>query len=212
MPTPPDAAARDLLFGLFALQNGLIDQSKLVAAFHAWTLDKTRPMADVLVSQGALDAARRALIEPLVTLHLAKHGGDVEKSLAALDAGWSTRRKLQSVGDPDLDASLVHVGKSVPDDPDDPFITKFVSVGPSTSDGLRFRVLRPHARGGRIFGDDAERVQHDGATAITGADVAAQPLARGDGETLVDVLGDLVVAGTGRFGHRVIGDRCALAH
>jgi hypothetical protein len=32
--------SRDLLFGLIALQVGLIDQAKLVAAFQAWTLDK----------------------------------------------------------------------------------------------------------------------------------------------------------------------------
>ena len=38
---PRDAANRDLLFGLLALQNGMIDQSLLVAAFHAWTRDKT---------------------------------------------------------------------------------------------------------------------------------------------------------------------------
>jgi hypothetical protein len=34
------AADRHLLFGLLALQNGLIDQSALVAAFQAWTRDK----------------------------------------------------------------------------------------------------------------------------------------------------------------------------
>jgi hypothetical protein len=33
------AADRDLLFGLLALQNGLIDQARLVATFQAWTLD-----------------------------------------------------------------------------------------------------------------------------------------------------------------------------
>lgn len=31
------AADQNFLFGLIALQNGLIDQSALVAAFHAWT-------------------------------------------------------------------------------------------------------------------------------------------------------------------------------
>src|SRR5208283_1336100 len=31
---------RHLLFGLLALQNGLIDQTQLVAAFHAWTRKK----------------------------------------------------------------------------------------------------------------------------------------------------------------------------
>jgi hypothetical protein len=35
------AADRNLLFGLLELQVGLIDQSKLVAAFQAWTLDKS---------------------------------------------------------------------------------------------------------------------------------------------------------------------------
>ena len=43
------AADRDLLFGLLALQNGLIDQGQLVAAFQAWTRDKARPLADHLV-------------------------------------------------------------------------------------------------------------------------------------------------------------------
>ena len=42
------AADRDLLFGLLALQNGLIDQGQLVAAFQAWTRDKARPLADHL--------------------------------------------------------------------------------------------------------------------------------------------------------------------
>ena len=56
------AADRDLLFGLLALQNGLIDQGQLVAAFQAWTRDKARPLADHLVARGDLDAdaARRA--------------------------------------------------------------------------------------------------------------------------------------------------------
>ena len=46
---------RNLLFGLLALQNGLIDQVKLVAAFQAWTLDKGRSIAEHLVDRGDLD-------------------------------------------------------------------------------------------------------------------------------------------------------------
>ena len=45
---------RHLLFGLLALQNGLIQQAQLVAAFHAWTCDKARPLADHLVALGYL--------------------------------------------------------------------------------------------------------------------------------------------------------------
>ena len=52
------AADRHLLFGLLALQNGLIDQGQLVAAFQAWTRDKARSLADHLVARGDLD--RRA--------------------------------------------------------------------------------------------------------------------------------------------------------
>jgi hypothetical protein len=40
------AADRHLLFGLLALQNGLIDQGQLVAAFQAWTRDKARSLPD----------------------------------------------------------------------------------------------------------------------------------------------------------------------
>ena len=35
------AADRHLLFGLLALQTGLIQQSQLIAAFHAWICDKS---------------------------------------------------------------------------------------------------------------------------------------------------------------------------
>jgi hypothetical protein len=70
------AADRDLLFGLLALQNGLIDQVQLVAGFQAWTRDKERPLAEHLVARGDLDADQRAGIEPMVTLHVKKHGGD----------------------------------------------------------------------------------------------------------------------------------------
>ena len=50
------AADRHLLFGLLALQNGLISQGQLVAAFQAWTLDKSRSLADPLVARGDRDA------------------------------------------------------------------------------------------------------------------------------------------------------------
>ena len=82
---PRDAANRDLLFGLLALQNGLVDQDALVAAFRAWTRDKARPIAEILAAQGAIDADDRALLEGLAAKHLKRHGGDAEQSLAALE-------------------------------------------------------------------------------------------------------------------------------
>src|SRR3954463_11596262 len=104
------AADRDLLFGLLALQNGLINQVQLVAAFQAWTLDKARALADHLVGRGDLDADDRSAVDALVARHIKKHGGDVEKSLAAIPAGRSTRENLAQVGDPDVGGSLAHLG------------------------------------------------------------------------------------------------------
>ena len=97
---------RNLLFGLLALQNGLIDQGKLVAAFQAWTLDKGRALADHLVARGDLDADDRSAVEALVARHLKKHGDSTEKSLAAIPAVPSLQRSLLRIGDPEIGASL----------------------------------------------------------------------------------------------------------
>ena len=86
------AADNQLLFGLLALQNGLIDQIQLVAAFQAWTQDKRRDLADHLLARGDLDAAGRGAIEALLALHTKKHGG-TEQSLAAISAGRSHPRE-----------------------------------------------------------------------------------------------------------------------
>jgi serine/threonine protein kinase len=141
------AADRNLLFGLLALQIGLIDQSKLVAAFQAWTLDKARSLADHLVAHGDLEADQRAVVEDIVALHLKKHG-DVERSLAAVPAGRSTRESLARIADSDIAALIGHLGAASTHAGDDADSTASYSVGTATSGGQRFRVVRPHARGG----------------------------------------------------------------
>jgi serine/threonine-protein kinase len=142
------AADRNLLFGMLALQNGLINQAQLVAAFQAWTLDKGGALADHLVGRGDLDADDRSAVEALVVRHVKKHNGDVEQSLAAVRAGRSTRESLAQIGDPDIEGTLARLGPALTLPDDDADLTATYSVGSATSDGLRFRVLRPHARGG----------------------------------------------------------------
>jgi eukaryotic-like serine/threonine-protein kinase len=141
------AADRHLLFGLLALQNGLIDQAQLVAAFHGWTRDKSRGLPEHLIALGHLDAAHRPLLEGLAAAHIARHHGDIEQSLAAIPAGHSTRESLARIDDPEIGGSLAHV-RSTPTQREDADLTADYSVGTATSDGQRFRVLRPHARGG----------------------------------------------------------------
>jgi serine/threonine protein kinase len=151
--TPAGEAVRvdagpDLLFGLLALQNGLVAPDQLVAAFRAWTRDKARPLAEHLTERGALDAEDRLAVEALVARHLKKHGGSAEQSLAALAPGRSTQESLAQLGDPDLAGTLSHVGSATIIADADPDRTASYAVGAATSDGQRFRVLRPHARGG----------------------------------------------------------------
>ena len=138
-----DDTPRDLLFGLLAFQNGLIDQDaarrrllRLVAG------EGQDPRRDPRRA-GRIDAEERALLAGMADKQLKKHGGDTEKSLAAIAVGPATRKQLASLGDTDLTAS---VASSAPDP--GPDATATMSVGTSTSDGRRFRVLRPHAQGG----------------------------------------------------------------
>jgi eukaryotic-like serine/threonine-protein kinase len=158
---PADADCH-LLFGLVALQNGLIDQAQLVAAFQAWALDKERPLADHLVCRGDLDADDRLAVDALVARHL-KHHGDVTESLAAVAAGRSALAAIETLAVPDVqstlgrvagaDAATLFVGLdrtvSYPSSAggDSSGSTSY-SIANPISDGLRFRVLRPHARGG----------------------------------------------------------------
>jgi serine/threonine protein kinase len=142
------AADRHLLFGSLALQTGLIQQAQLVAAFHAWTCDKSRSLADHLIALGHIDAARRAAVEALADVHVVAQNGDVEKSLAAIPAGRSTRESLARLADADIAASLGRVATASKHADDDDDSTASYAVGTATSNGQRFRVLRPHARGG----------------------------------------------------------------
>ena len=148
------ATPRDLLFGLLALQNGLIDQGTLFTAFNTWSRAGRASMAEVLIGLGALDEDDRAAVEALVARHLKKHGGDPEKSLAILKIPPSARASLASLGSPEIEATMARIGfGSGPTEEDkdadvDADRTTTYAVGSATSDGRRFRILRPHAQGG----------------------------------------------------------------
>src|SRR3954447_10638638 len=100
------AADRNLVFGLLALQNGLIDQVALVAAFQAWTRDKTRPLAEHLVARGALDDEQPGAGGAVAAVRERRNGGDAGKSLAGVPAGRSPVESLAGLHDPEVDATL----------------------------------------------------------------------------------------------------------
>jgi serine/threonine-protein kinase len=162
--TPHADAHRDLLFGLLALQHGVISRDQLVAAFAVSTAARGRPMADVLADQGALAAPQRAPLEALVAAHCDLHGDDPAASLAAVAVSPSTRESLANAGGPTAEATLRYVGTpapaAAPDAHPDPASdadpsmstdadrTASWAAGAATAGGQRFRVLRPHRRGG----------------------------------------------------------------
>lgn len=153
-PSPARAPAsdRNLLFGILALQNDFVSRDQLVEAMNAWVLAKHRSLGDLLRERGALGAGEFGLIEALVNRQLARHGGDVEKSLLSLSSVTDVRSALAAVADADMQASLKMLSagraKRDADDTPPPDTRPPGMSAESGSGGLRYRVLRPHARGG----------------------------------------------------------------
>ncbi len=148
MPRSVDPS-RDLLFGMLTLQIGLIDQGQLVAAFESWSRDGDRPLAEHLAVRGVLDPEQRAAVEAMVDLHLKKHAGDAERSLAAIPASRSTRESLARIALAETEGSVesVDLAPTLPSDGSVGPAAGF-TVGSPTSDCERFRILRTHAKGG----------------------------------------------------------------
>jgi serine/threonine-protein kinase len=136
----------NLLFGILALQMDFITRDDLIAAMHSWVLDKKRGLGEILVEQHALEEDERSLLEPLVRKHLENHGDDPEQSLIAVSGARPVRQDLTSIMDSDLESSLARLGDA--EQTTDPAATGSLTAPRSSSREGRFRILRPHARGG----------------------------------------------------------------
>ena len=97
---------RNLLFGILAVQMDFVGRDALIVAMHAWVLEKSKPLSQILVEQQALSPSRRSLLEQLVDEHLTAHDGDAEKSLAAAGGIEPIRDDLHDIADPELHATL----------------------------------------------------------------------------------------------------------
>ena len=139
--------SRHLLFGLLALQTGLIDQAQLVAAFHAWTRDKDRPCrapSSWATWSRPAPPGRRAGRRPPQAARR-RHRQEPGRHRV----GRSTSESLADDRRARLDAIRARVGaRSQATQDDDATAPTPRSVGAATCDGRRFRILRPHARGG----------------------------------------------------------------
>src|SRR5437867_2400371 len=108
-PMSQPSSDRNLLFGILALQMDFISRDALIAAMHAWVLQKGTPLAEILLSQAAVGKEEYDLLQAMVAKHLQVHDNDPRKSLAALSSIGSARGELARLGDADVEARLAHV-------------------------------------------------------------------------------------------------------
>jgi serine/threonine-protein kinase len=134
------ASERNLLFAVLALQSGLVGKDALLSAMNAWGLVKHRLLGDILVENGALSPEDRRLLDGLIQRQVEKHGS-AQKSLAATPASAWLKEQIKSVCPQALQESLDHLGAHA-----DAYAT--ASQQPEAEGSLRYRILRPHAKGG----------------------------------------------------------------
>jgi serine/threonine-protein kinase len=144
------SADRNLLFGILALQANLISRDALISAMNTWAVQKATPLGQILIEQGALTTEGHAAVETLVRLSLDRHAGDARKSLAEFRFLLPTRHSLPEVADADIQAGLAELSTGLPPTANtaNPDVGPARALGRPTSAGGRFRVLRPHAKGG----------------------------------------------------------------
>ncbi len=169
------AADRNLLFGIHAIQMGFISHDAFIAAANTWTLEKHKPIGQILVEQGTLTPDVRDALEQMISLRVRQSGGDVRKSLETLSSVADLAEPLAAIGDTELNRSVSIVldaiapaAKTTPvtpgpdsplrgpiiSDPDDsdPNDTRNVFPTPEPRKGDvigRFRIIRLIGKGGQ---------------------------------------------------------------
>jgi tetratricopeptide (TPR) repeat protein/tRNA A-37 threonylcarbamoyl transferase component Bud32 len=152
------AADLNLLFGIMAVQNDFVSRDALIEAMGAWVLDKSKTLGEILVERGALTSEHHALLTSLVAAHVRLHHDDPQQGLAALESDSSLSQGLSQILDPEVQASLAVIGSDeLLSTAPDPHATKPEERAPGhepttkeecTLPGMRYRILRPHAKGG----------------------------------------------------------------
>ena len=126
------SADRNLLAGILALEKNFISRESLLQAMQAWVQERHRPLAELL----PLSAEQRPLLDAAVEEHLDPFPGSTEPS--TVDALHSA---AESTGEYDAGGgTAVHRGPTL--------LAMKVAIKAKAKDGCRFRIIRPHARGG----------------------------------------------------------------
>src|SRR5262245_30659574 len=98
---------RNLLFGIVALQAGLIDAGQFVEGCTLWATRKNVSLAELLLERGWILPADKAHVDYLLERKLQKHGGDARAGLASVPD--DIKRSLAALNDPDVERSLTQL-------------------------------------------------------------------------------------------------------
>ncbi len=165
MSASAPSADRNLLYGVLALQMGLIGRDDLIAALQTWITAKRRALSEILLDQKALAKADHPAVEYAVRRHLEKNQYDATLCLTVLDfeLDGSLRDVLKSIDDAEMRQTLHLVeaagsrsARGEPGETQASAIRGDVDIidlqtlleEDAARDKPRYRVLRPHAKGG----------------------------------------------------------------
>ena len=135
---------RCLLFGVIAHQMSFISRDGLVQAVKAWTSNRKRPLGEILVELQLMQLEHRNILEPLIEAYLKQNDNDPMQCMAALSSLTSIKADLDQFKDPELTVSFQQVAASQASN----HLLQAREPGPSASEEIRFKILRPHMEGG----------------------------------------------------------------
>ncbi|MFO1065888.1 MAG: protein kinase [Pirellulales bacterium] len=116
----------------------------------SWVFDKSKSLGEQFIEREIMDADQCRLLEALVVKHVEKHGGELEQSLAQLSSvDPHATQSLAEIDDADLNATVRHIGsRSLASDTTIPFRSGDSESRRDTDSSTRYKVIRPHAKGG----------------------------------------------------------------
>ncbi|MBL8823584.1 MAG: hypothetical protein JNJ77_13425 [Planctomycetia bacterium] len=144
---------RNLLVGILAVQMNFIRNDELILAMNHWVLEKHLSLSAILTKHQILSTTRAALLGAVVDEHLKAHGEDARQCLLTLSHNGSLPAALEQIKDEEVQQSVQDL--SIPTKHETGAetvgleISQPTALSPKPTDtDQRYRILRPHAKGG----------------------------------------------------------------
>ncbi len=154
-----DELNRDLLVAVLAVLTDALPRPGFATVLKSWSLERDRPLAEVLKATAGLDTERLRALECLAAAHLKTHQGDLRESLRALGAQEFAANVATQADDENLRTllcttiecdSTIAMGQDADGDKTLGFTLQAqtdVKAAPVPKDE-RFELIRPHKKGG----------------------------------------------------------------